>query len=115
MSKATIDTTEVRGMITTSVEREVQKKTNDMTMQIQEINTRLDLVQGDLTEIKKCLLGDGVYEKSGMYAEHKEMFRSYSEIKVALKIWKLIAGFLGLTSAASIISNILIWRDILQP
>jgi hypothetical protein len=86
----------------------LEKKTTDMSNDIAEIKK-------DIKEIKTCLLGskEGVVKVVGVLEKNDEMFNNFIEYKVALKLIKWVLTFLGLTSFAGIISQIILWKSIL--
>jgi hypothetical protein len=50
-----------------------------------QVNKKLDEIQGDLAEIKKCLLGDDRYKQEGVLGQHKEMYSDYTGAKWFLR------------------------------
>jgi hypothetical protein len=61
-----------------------------------DVNRKLADIQSDVSEIKRCLLGDPEYQETGIIGEHKDMYNDYKGARWFLQnIW----GVLGAIAA----------------
>jgi hypothetical protein len=65
-----------------------------------DVNNKLGLIQSDINEIKKCLLGDPDYKIPGIIGEHREMYQDYEGARWFLQhIKEFFIGIIGLVVA----------------
>lgn len=57
--------------------KRIRELEHNMTM----VSKKLDGLISDVSEIKKCLLGDPEYRVQGIISEHKEMYENYTGAK----------------------------------